>query len=60
MSKLKNELGMSILFITHDLGLVKEFSDNVCVMKDGKIVEQGNTLRYLIILLMIIQKTIRC
>ena len=43
MSKLKNELGMSILFITHDLGLVQEFSDNVCVMKNGKIVEQGNT-----------------
>ena len=43
MSKLKSELGMSILFITHDLGLVKEFSDKVCVMKDGEIVEQGNT-----------------
>ena len=39
MSKLKSELGMSILFITHDLGLVKEFSDKVCVMKDGEIVE---------------------
>jgi len=43
MSKLKNELGMSILFITHDLGLVKQFSDQVCVMKDGEIVEKGNT-----------------
>jgi ABC-type microcin C transport system duplicated ATPase subunit YejF len=43
MSKLKKELGMSILFITHDLGLVKEFSDQVCVMKDGAIVEQGPT-----------------
>jgi ABC-type microcin C transport system duplicated ATPase subunit YejF len=43
MGKLKSELGMSILFITHDLGLVREFSDTVSVMKDGKIVEQGNT-----------------
>ena len=43
MSKLKKELGMSILFITHDLGLVKEFSDDVCVMQNGNIVESGST-----------------
>ena len=43
MSKLKKELGMSILFITHDLGLVQEFSDQVCVMQNGNIVESGNT-----------------
>ena len=43
MSKLKRDLGMSILFITHDLGLVKEFSDQVCVMQNGNIVESGNT-----------------
>tara|TARA_B100000963_G_scaffold116126_2_gene101154 strand:- start:337 stop:1923 length:1587 start_codon:yes stop_codon:yes gene_type:complete len=43
MSKLKRELGMSILFITHDLGLVREFSDQVCVMQNGKIVEKGDT-----------------
>ena len=43
MGKLKSELGMSILFITHDLGLVQEFSDQVCVMKNGEIVEQGDT-----------------
>ena len=44
MTKLKKELGMSILFITHDLGLVKEFSDQVCVMQNGNIVESGNTI----------------
>ena len=43
MTKLKKEFGMSILFITHDLGLVREFSDKVCVMQNGKIVEQGDT-----------------
>ena len=43
MNKLKQKLGMSILFITHDLGLVEKFSDRVCVMKEGKIVEQGVT-----------------
>ncbi len=43
MNRLKKEIGMSILFITHDLGLVKQFSDNVCVMKDGEIVEKGIT-----------------
>ena len=35
---------MSIIFITHDLGLVEKFSDRVCVMKEGKIVEQGITM----------------
>jgi len=44
MSKLKKELGMSILFITHDLGLVREFSDQVCVMQNGHIVEKGDTV----------------
>ena len=43
MSKLQKELGMSILFITHDLGLVDKFSAKVAVMKEGKIVEIGDT-----------------
>ena len=43
MSKLQKELGMSILFITHDLGLVDKFSDKVAVMKEGKIIEIGKT-----------------
>ncbi|HEX4408870.1 MAG TPA: ABC transporter ATP-binding protein [Xanthobacteraceae bacterium] len=32
---------MSLLFITHDLGIVRKIAQNVCVMKDGKIVETG-------------------
>src|SRR5882757_1432305 len=34
-------LGMSMLFITHDLGIVRKIADRVCVMQHGKIVEQG-------------------
>ena len=41
LSDLQKEFGMSILFITHDLNIVKKFSDDVCVMKDGQIVEAG-------------------
>ncbi|MBU1193535.1 MAG: ABC transporter ATP-binding protein [Proteobacteria bacterium] len=36
---LQNEMGMAILFITHDLGIVKKIADQVAVMKDGHIVE---------------------
>ena len=43
MTKLKAEVGMSILFITHDLGLIKQFSDTVTVMQQGNVVEQGDT-----------------
>ena len=42
LSDLQKEFGMSILFITHDLNIVRRFSDEVCVMKEGKIVEKGN------------------
>ena len=43
MSRLKDEVDASILFITHDLGLVRKFSDQLVVMKQGKVVEQGFT-----------------
>ena len=33
---------MAMLFITHDLGIVRKIADRVCVMKDGKIVEENN------------------
>ncbi len=41
LKKLKEEHGMSMLFITHDLGIVRKFADRVCVMTRGKIVESG-------------------
>src|SRR5690606_20492875 len=42
LRRLKGEHGMSMLFITHDLGIVRKFADRVCVMTKGKIVESGN------------------
>jgi microcin C transport system ATP-binding protein len=41
LREVKKRLGMSLLFITHDLGIVRRLADRVCVMKEGKIVEQG-------------------
>jgi len=42
MRRLKKELNMGILFITHDLGVVAEMADRVAVMYGGKIVEEGS------------------
>lgn len=41
IKKLKQESGMSIIFITHDLGVVAEIAQRVIVMYSGRIVEQG-------------------
>src|SRR5688572_29165145 len=41
----QQRLGMSMLFITHDLGIVRKLADRVCVMQGGKIVEQGDVER---------------
>jgi microcin C transport system ATP-binding protein len=43
LAELKAKEGMSLLFITHDLGIVRRIADRVCVMKGGEIVEQGPT-----------------
>ncbi len=41
LKELQGRLGMAMLFITHDLGIVRKIADRVCVMSKGKIVEQG-------------------
>lgn len=43
LAELKERIGLSILFITHDLGIVRRFADRCCVMQKGKIVEEGKT-----------------
>ena len=43
LKNIQNRLGMSILFISHDLSVVKKISDYICIMKDGKIVERNST-----------------
>jgi microcin C transport system ATP-binding protein len=43
LKELQGKLGMALLLITHDLGIVRHMADTVCVMTEGKIVEQGPT-----------------
>ena len=42
MKELQKELGMAIIFITHDLGVVAEMSDRAIVMYGGEVVEKGD------------------
>ena len=45
LKELQTKLGMGLLLITHDLGVVRRISDRVCVMTRGEIVEQGRVER---------------
>jgi len=45
LAELQRTLGMAIVFITHDLNIVRRFSDRVYVMRSGRIVEEGETER---------------
>ena len=42
MADLQKETGMAILLITHDMGIVNQMADDVCIMYAGRIVEQGS------------------
>ncbi|MBU2992275.1 ABC transporter ATP-binding protein [Octadecabacter sp. 1_MG-2023] len=44
LGELQDKLGLSYMFITHDLATVKAIADEVVVMKDGKVIEQGPKL----------------
>ena len=44
MNQLRSEIDSSVIFITHDLGVIAEIADDVIVMYKGKIVEQGSVL----------------
>ncbi|TCT17903.1 oligopeptide transport system ATP-binding protein [Bibersteinia trehalosi] len=43
MLELQRDMGMAIILISHDLRLVKKYSDEVCVMQYGEIIERGKT-----------------
>jgi len=47
LKELQARMGMALLLITHDLGVVRKMADRVCVMTDGEIVESGTAAEVL-------------
>ena len=47
LGELRTEMGLSLLFITHNLALVRTIADRVAVMTEGRIVEHGPTAQVL-------------
>ncbi|WP_460318257.1 ABC transporter ATP-binding protein [Pseudomonas ogarae] len=47
LDRLKRERGLSFVFVSHDLGVIRHFCDTVCVMYLGRIIEQGPTQQVL-------------
>lgn len=47
IARLQKELGYAVVFVTHNLAVASSMCSRLCVMKDGRIVEQGDTLQLL-------------
>ncbi len=47
IAELASEYGLSYLFISHDLSVIRSITDRCLVMKDGKIIEEGSTKKLL-------------
>ena len=47
ISELRETIGMALIFISHDLGVVSQISDNIMVMENGEIIEEGKTSKVL-------------
>jgi len=43
LKKLQREFSLTLLFITHDLRVVRQISDSIYVMQSGKLIEEGKT-----------------
>lgn len=48
LKKLKKEMGFLILFVTHDINSIRDICDDILIIKNGKIVEEGKTLEVLL------------